>query len=228
MNPDYQTKRKAFSGLISLIVILGLLLFIPAGTLRFWQAWIYLFIFGGSSFLITLFLMKKDMELLKRRLRAGAVAEKEVTQKTIQTFAQLCFICVLLVPGFDHRFKWSDVPVYLVIAGEIFTALGFLIVFFVFRENSFTSATIEIAGDQTVVSTGPYAYVRHPMYSGALLMLLFTPFALGSFWDLLPVAFMFIVIIWRLLNEEKFLSKNLPGYTDFCLKTRFRLVPMIW
>ncbi|HET7000092.1 MAG TPA: hypothetical protein VFI33_02230, partial [Puia sp.] len=161
MNPDNQTKRKAFSGLIWLIVILGLLLFIPAGTLKFWQAWVYLFIFGSSSFLITLFLMKRDMELLKRRLRAGAVAEKERSQKTIQNFAQLAFIGVLLVPGFDHRFKWSDVPVYLVIAGEIFTIVGFFIVYLVFRENSFTSATIEIAEDQKVISTGPYSIVRH-------------------------------------------------------------------
>jgi protein-S-isoprenylcysteine O-methyltransferase Ste14 len=204
------------------------LLFVSAGTLKFWQAWVYLFIFVGSSFLITIFLMKRDMELLKRRLRGGAVAEKERNQKIIQTFARFIFIGVLLLPGIDHRFNWSDVPIYLVIAGDIFVVLGFLIVFCVFRENSFTSAIIEIAENQTVISTGPYAVVRHPMYSGALLMLLFTPIALGSFWDLLFVVFIFMVIIWRLLDEEKFLSRNLPGYTAYCQKTRFRLVPMIW
>jgi protein-S-isoprenylcysteine O-methyltransferase Ste14 len=228
MDTNDQTKRKALFGLFWLMVILGLLLFVSAGTLKFWQAWVYLFIFGGSSFLITIFLMKRDMELLKRRLRGGAVAEKERNQKIIQTFARFIFIGVLLLSGFDHRFNWSDVPIYLVIVGEIFVVLGFLIVFCVFRENSFTSANIEIAENQTVISTGPYSVVRHPMYSGALLMLLFTPIALGSFWDLLLVVFIFMVIIWRLLDEEKFLSKNLPGYKAYCQKTQFRLVPMIW
>ena len=225
---DQTSKKKAIAGLGWLTVILGLLLFAPAGTLDFWQAWVYLFIFSGSSLAITLFLMKRDMELLKRRLKGGAAAEKEGSQKIIQTFARFIFIAVLLVPGFDHRFNWSRVPVFLVIAGEIFVALGFFIVFLVFRENSYTSAIIEIAENQKVVSTGPYAVVRHPMYSGALLMLLSTPLALGSFWDFPFVILIFIVIVWRLLDEEKFLSKNLSGYTAYCKKTRFRLIPMIW
>jgi protein-S-isoprenylcysteine O-methyltransferase Ste14 len=225
---DQKNKRKALSGLIWLIVILGILLFVSAWTLDFWQAWIYLLIFGGSSSAITLFLMSRDMELLKRRLKAGASAEKERNQKIIQTFARFIFIGILLIPGFDHRFNWSAVPVYMVIAGEVFVALGFFIVFLVFKENSYTSATIEIGENQTVISTGPYAIVRHPMYSGALLMLTFTPLALGSLWDLLFVILIFIVIIWRLLDEEKFLSKNLPGYTAYCQKTRYRLIPAIW
>ncbi len=225
---DRTSKRKALFGLIWLIVISGLSFFIPAGTLDFWQAWVYLFLFGGSSLLITLFLMRRDMELLKRRLKAGAAAEKERSQKIIQTLASFIFIGFLVTPGFDHRFKWSDVPVCLVITGEIFVVLGFFIVFRVYRENTYTSAVIEIAENQTVISTGPYAVVRHPMYSGALLMLLFTPLALGSFWDFLFVILIYIVIIWRLLNEEKFLIKNLPGYSAYCEKTRFRLVPEIW
>jgi protein-S-isoprenylcysteine O-methyltransferase Ste14 len=225
---DQTSKKKAFAGLGWLTLILGLCLFIPAGTLDFWQAWVYLFIFSGSSLAITLFLMKRDMELLKRRLKGGAAGEKERSQKIIQTFAQFIFIGVLLIPGFDHRFNWSHVPAFLVITGEIFVALGFFIVFLVFRENSYTSAVIEIAKNQKVISTGPYAVVRHPMYSGALLMLLFTPLALGSFWDLPFVVLIFILIIWRLLDEEKFLSKNLSGYLAYCQKTRFRLIPMIW
>ncbi len=225
---DQTSKKKALAGLGWLTVILGLSLFLPAGTPDFWQAWVYLFIFSGSSLAITLFLMKRDMELLKRRLRAGAVAEKERSQKIIQTFARFIFIGVLLVPGFDHRFNWSHVPVFLVVTGEIFVAVGFYIVFLVFRENSYTSATIEIAENQKVISTGLYAVVRHPMYSGALLMLLFTPLALGSFWDLPFVILIFIVIVWRLLDEEKFLAKNLSGYSAYCQKTRFRLIPMVW
>jgi protein-S-isoprenylcysteine O-methyltransferase Ste14 len=225
---DQSIKKKALAGLGSLTVILGMSLFIPAGTLDYWQAWVYLFIFSGSSLAITLFLMQRDMELLKRRLTGGAAAEKERSQKIIQKFARFIFIGVLLIPGFDHRFNWSQVSVFLVLTGEIFVALGFFIVFLVFRENSYTSAIIEIAENQQVISTGPYAVVRHPMYSGALLLLLFTPPALGSFWGLPFVILIFIVIIWRLLEEEKFLSKNLSGYPAYCQKTRFRLIPMIW
>lgn len=221
-------KRKALFGLLWLSIILWLFLFIPAGTLDFWQAWIYLFLFCGSSLLITLFLMKRDMELLKRRLNAGAAAEKEKSQKIIQLLASFSFIGILLTPGFDHRFNWSDVPYYLVITGEIFVVLGFYIVFLVFKENSYTSATIEIAENQKVISTGPYSVVRHPMYSGALLMLVFTPLALGSYWGYAFVILIFMVIVWRLLDEEKFLTRNLPGYATYCIKTPFRLIPAIW
>src|ERR1700730_1388690 len=166
-NENLINKRKAFFGLLMLTVILGLALFIPAGTLDYWQAWVYIFLFGGSSLLITLFLMKKDMELLKRRLKAGAREEKERSQKIIQAFAQLAFLSLMLFPAFDHRYSWTNVPVWLVVTGEIFVVLGFYIVFLVFRENSYTSALIEIAEGQKVISTGPYAVVRHPMYSGA-------------------------------------------------------------
>ncbi len=225
---DQKVKKKAYFGFVWLIIIMALLFFIPAGTFNYWQAWVYLIIFGTSSLLITLFLMKKDMELLKRRINAGAAAENERSQKIIQAFAQMIFIGIMIIPGFDHRFAWSDVPVNLVIAGDVFVILGFFIVFLVFKENSFTSAIIEIAEDQKVISTGPYKFVRHPMYSGALLLLIFTPLALGSFWSFPFVILMIIIIIYRLLDEEKFLSKNLPGYEAYCQKTRFRLVPRVW
>jgi protein-S-isoprenylcysteine O-methyltransferase Ste14 len=225
---DQTIKWKAYFGLFWLIVIMGLLFFLPAGTFKFWQAWIYLIIFGTSSLLITLFLMKKDVELLKRRIKAGSAAENERSQKIIQAFAQLIFIGIMIIPGFDHRYAWSDVPVYLVITGDVFAALGFFIVFLVFKENSFTSAIIEIAENQKVISTGPYKFVRHPMYSGALLLLVFTPLALGSFWSFPFVIFMIMIIIYRLLDEEKFLSKNLAGYEAYCQKTRYRLIPGIW
>ena len=225
---DRSINRRAYFGLFCLLVIMGVLFFLPAGTFNFWQAWVYLIIFGTSSLLITLFLMKKDVELLKRRLNAGAAAENEKTQKIIQAFAQLIFTGIMIVPGFDHRYAWSDVPIYLVIAGDAFVAFGFFIVFLVFKENSFTSAIIEIAENQKVISTGPYKFVRHPMYSGALLLLVFTPLALASFWAFPFVVLMIIIIIYRLLDEEKFLSKNLDGYESYCRKTHFRLIPRIW
>jgi protein-S-isoprenylcysteine O-methyltransferase Ste14 len=221
-------KRRALSGLVSLLVILGLLLFLPAWSLHFWEAWIFWLIFSVSVTIITIYFLKKDPKLVERRLKAGPSAEKEKAQKIIQAFASLFFIMVVMAPGFDHRFQWSYVPPYLVIIGDVFVMLGFLIVFLVFKENSYTSSIIEADKDQTVISTGPYRIVRHPMYAGALLMLLFTPIALGSFWALFSVLPMFAVIVWRLLEEEKFLAKNLPGYKDYCLKTRYRLAPFVW
>ena len=161
-------------------------------------------------------------------MNAGPGAEKEKSQKRIQVFASLVFIGVMILPSLDHRFSWSDVPLSVVIAGDVFVALGFLLIFIVFRENTFSAATIEVAPDQKVISTGPYAIVRHPMYSGALVMLLGTPLALGSWWGLLMFIPMSFIIVWRLLDEEKFLSKNLSGYKEYCKKVQYRLVPFIW
>lgn len=184
--------------------------------------------FVTSSALITIYLWKKDPKLLERRVNAGPSAEKETKQKRIQVFASLAFIALMIVPSLDHRFSWSNVPVLVVIGGDILAALGFFIVFLVFKENTFTAATIEIAPDQTVISTGPYAVVRHPMYAGALIMLFGTPLALGSWWALLLFILMTFVIIWRLLDEERFLAKSLPGYNEYCKKVPYRLIPSIW
>ena len=215
-------------GLAFLAIVMGLLLFLPAGTVRYWQAWGYLCIFLGASLLITIYLVKKDPALLERRLKAGPTAEKEKQQKIIMFFASAGFIALLVVSAFDHRFMWSSLPVYVAIAGDLSTALGFYIVFLVYKENPFTSATIEVVADQEVISTGPYAVVRHPMYAGSLPLLLGTPLGLGSYWGLLPLAATMPFLMWRLLDEERFLSKNLPGYTEYCTKVRWRLIPGVF
>src|SRR5262249_50789339 len=150
------------------------------------------------------------------------------TQKMIMLFASLGFIALLVVPALDYRFGWSAVPPYTVIAGDIVVAVGFYIIFLVYKENTFTSATIEIAQGQTVISTGPYALVRHPMYAGALLYCLGTPLALGSYWGFLSLAAMAPFLIWRLFAEERFLTKNLPGYTAYYRQVRWRLIPGIF
>jgi protein-S-isoprenylcysteine O-methyltransferase Ste14 len=161
-------------------------------------------------------------------VNAGSGAEKEKSQKLIQRYASLAFIGMLVLPSVDHRFSWSVVPLPVVIAGDILVALGFLVVFLVFKENTFTAATIEVAPNQKVVSTGPYAIVRHPMYSGALVMLFGTPLALGSWWGLLMLFPMTFSIAFRVVNEESFLSKNLSGYKHYCQMVRYRLAPFIW
>jgi protein-S-isoprenylcysteine O-methyltransferase Ste14 len=135
---------------------------------------------------------------------------------------------IFVLSAIDHRFSWSVVPLFLVVAGDVLVALGLLIVFWVFKENSFASATIEVGMEQTLVSTGPYALVRHPMYFGAFIMLTGVPLALGSWWGLLTVIPIMVIIVWRLLNEEIFLEKELPGYSAYRKKVRYRLLPLIW
>jgi protein-S-isoprenylcysteine O-methyltransferase Ste14 len=220
--------RRAWTGLSKTIIGLPILIFLPAGTVAYWQGWACVAVFSVSAIWVTLYLMKTDPALLERRMSAGVQAEKERTQKIVQIFASIAFIAMFVVPALDHRFGWSHVPVYVEGCGDLLTALGFLMVFFVFRVNTYTSGIIEIADGQGVITTGSYARVRHPMYSGALVMLMGIPLALGSWWGGLALAAMAIVIILRLLNEEKFLSKSLPGYAEYLEKVRYRLVPGIW
>ena len=219
---------KAIAGLIYLVVVLGLFVFVPAGTLRFTEGWIVLALFGGSSLAITLHLAKNDPALLERRTKAGPAAEKQTKQKVIQGFASLAFLATLVVPALDHRFHGSRAPLSAVAIGDALVVLGFAVVFLVFRENTFTSALIEVAADQRVIDTGPYAYVRHPMYAGALVLVAGLPLGLGSWIGLTTVVPLAAVLVWRLLDEERFLSSRLAGYAAYCAKTPYRLVPRVW
>lgn len=207
---------------------LAALIFVPAGTLNYWQGWTYLAVFVGYAALITLYLALYDPKLLERRMRAGPTAERETTQRVAMVFAITGFVGLVVVSALDHRFGWSSVPPAICIIGDALVALGFLLVFFVLRQNSYAAATIQIAEDQTVISTGFYAIVRHPMYAGALPMLVGTPLALGSWWGLLALIIFMPALIWRLLDEERFLQKNLPGYTDYSQKVRWRMIPGIF
>jgi protein-S-isoprenylcysteine O-methyltransferase Ste14 len=221
-------KGRAWLALAVLAVVMALLLFVPAGTVRYWQAWVYLSIFFGAAAFTTMFLMQKDPALLERRMSGGPTAEKRPTQRFIMLCTSVGFIALLVVPALDYRLAWSRVPLSGVVVGDALVAVGFYLIFLVYKENTFTSATIEVAPDQTVISTGPYAIVRHPMYASALLYLLGTPFALGSYWGLAPLVGMLPFLIWRLFDEERFLALNLPGYTDYQKKVCHRLVPRIW
>ncbi|HKC42599.1 MAG TPA: isoprenylcysteine carboxylmethyltransferase family protein [Burkholderiales bacterium] len=221
-------RTRAWVGLAVLVVIMGLLLFVPAGTLGYWQAWVYLATFAVVSVLTTLYLMRSDPELLERRLRGGPTAEKRPAQKLIMLATSIGFIALLVVPAVDHRFGWSAVPLGVVVLGDLLVVAGFYFIYLVYRENTFTSATIEVVAGQRVISTGPYAIVRHPMYASAALYLLGTPLALGSYWGLVALAAMVPFLIWRLVDEERFLAKNLRGYTEYQERVRHRLVPFVW
>ena len=219
---------QTIAGFITLMLILGICMFLPAGSLNFWQAWIYLGVWAACVIPITLYLFRHDLKLLTSRLSVGPTAETDMSQKIIQSLASLFFIGLFIVPGLDYRFYWSNVPIAIVILSDVVVALGFYIVFLVFRENTYTSAVIEVAEEQKVISSGPYRLVRHPMYAGALLLLLFTPTALGS-WVAIPFIIpMILVISARLLSEEKFLTQNLKGYSEYCTQVRYHLLPYVW
>jgi len=222
------TLRPALKNLLLFVIAFAAVLFVAAGTVRFVEGWIYLMLLGSLSAAITIYLAVYDQALLQRRLKAGPGAEQETSQKIIQISASVLLFATLVVAGLDHRFHWSDVPSIAVVIADVVFLLSFGLIFIVFRTNTFSSGVIEIAEGQHVVSTGPYAIVRHPMYTGGILFLLATPPALGSWWALIPTVLMCIAIIVRLLDEERFLAKNLSGYADYCQGLRWRLVPGVW
>jgi protein-S-isoprenylcysteine O-methyltransferase Ste14 len=220
--------RKAMIGLVRMVLLLPALVFLPAWTVHYWQGWACLFSFLVPATAISLYVATHDPALLERRLKAGASAEKEPGQKVVQTIAGVVFISEFVVPAIDSRLRWSSVPGYAEVCGDALMLIGFYIVYRVFKVNSFTSGIIEVAAGQKVVSTGPYASVRHPMYTGALIMLFGIPLALGSWWGLLINIAMTAAIVWRLLDEERFLIANLGGYQEYQRTVRYGLMPYVW
>jgi protein-S-isoprenylcysteine O-methyltransferase Ste14 len=219
--------KKGVAGLAFLFLVMAALLFVPAGTLDYWQAWLFLATYFAASLAITVYLVNYDPELLARRMRGGPFAEKEPAQKIIMSLTSLGFIALIVLPAVDHRLGWSQMPPIGIVAGNVLMLLGWIGIFLVFRENSFAASTIEAASDQSVISSGPYAVIRHPMYAAALLMLIGIPIALGSWWGVLVVVAIVPAIVWRLLDEENFLVRHLPDYVAYQGRVRFRLLPFV-
>jgi len=220
---------KAWVSLLALAVFMALLVFVPAGDVfGYPEAWIYLAIFVGASAWTTIDLIRRDPGLLERRMRGGPSAESRPLQRLIMLFASSAFLALLVVPGLDHRFGWSSMSTPTVVLGDVLVAVGFYGVLCVYRANSYTSATIGVASGQTLVSTGPYGVVRHPMYATALLYVLGTPLALRSWWGLVPVGVMLVALIWRLTDEEHMLARELAGYVGYQARVRYRLIPHVW
>jgi protein-S-isoprenylcysteine O-methyltransferase Ste14 len=210
------------------VVVLGLLLFLPAGTLNYWQAWVVIAIFVLGSNLIGIYLSVHDPELLERRKQAGPQAETRLVQKIIVLILTAALVGMLVLCALDHRFGWSAIPASASLVGQVLTAIGLYITFLVVKENSFSASTIRVFKDQKVISTGLYALVRHPMYTGTLLLTLASPVALGSWWGFLSVLLVIPVLVWRIFDEEKLLKAELPGYADYASRVRYRLVPFGW
>ena len=212
--------------LLAAIVLLGLMFCLPAGTIQYWQAWAYIAILIVPASVVMVHLLRKDPELLARRMKTK---EKEREQKKIVRLSYVFFFLAFLIPGFDRRYGWSDVPLVIVVVADIVVLLGYLIFVLVLRENRYASRVIEVAEGQKVVSTGPYAVVRHPMYLANLLIYVFSPLALGSFWAT-PVLTLgtILMLVHRIRNEEEVLAEKLDGYREFVQRTRFRLIPGVW
>ncbi len=209
---------------LSLVVLMAVF-FIPAGTFAYWHAWLYLAVLFIPLCFVVVYLLKNEPDLLERRMRSR---EPEKEQQAIIKFSFVTFTLAYILPGFDFRFGWSHVPVWLVILSAALVLDGYIFVVFVFRENRYASRVVEVEKEQLVISTGPYAIVRHPMYLGVAVMYLFSPLALGSYWALIPAAFTIPVLVFRLLNEEKVLERDLKGYVEYESKVKYHLFPGIW
>jgi protein-S-isoprenylcysteine O-methyltransferase Ste14 len=220
--------RQAWPRQIAFVIVMALLLFVPAGTLALWRAWLFLAVFIACTLAIGIYFVRHDPALVARRMQAGPAAEQEPAQRMAMTLVSAGFLLMLLLPGFDRRWHWSEVPAWLSILADVGIVASFVVFFCVMRENSFAAATVRVESGQTVVSTGLYGLVRHPMYMGTLPLMLAIPLALGSWWTLLLVIPLVAALVWRLLDEERVLRRDLPGYAEYCRHVRYRLVPGIW
>jgi protein-S-isoprenylcysteine O-methyltransferase Ste14 len=215
------------SGLFGL-AFFAALLFWPAGTLDYWQAWVFIAVFLVSTLVPSVYLAVKDPAALQRRMKAGPTAETRAVQKLVITGTMLAVVAVLVLSALDHRFGWSQVPTPVVVIGNVLVAVGLVLAQFVVIQNSYAAATITVETDQKVVSTGLYGVVRHPMYVGTLIMLVGTPLALDSYWGLLAIVLALPVLAARIEDEEKLLREELDGYDEYTQKVHYRLVPGVW
>ncbi len=211
--------------IIMIIPMLMLFFFLPAGTWNYWQAWVYMGVLITPMFFAMIYLIKNNPELLERRMRLN---EKRSEQRLIVKVSLVFLLLAFILPGFDRRFGWSDVPMGLVIASDICILIGYLIIFRVMQINTFASRVLEVVSEQKVIDTDLYSIVRHPMYVGAILLYVASPLALGSYWAVLPAIVIIPIIVARIKDEEAALDKDLAGYLEYKQRTKCRLIPFIW
>lgn len=208
---------------VVLIVVLWIILFLPAGTTRFWEAWIFWSGFSIITLFIAVYFTKKNPEFLSRRTKV----KEEKANKKASLFLKIYYIGFIL-PGIDFRFHWSNESVWIVIVSNIIVFFAYIFIFYVFKENSYASTVIQVENEQLVISSGPYSIVRHPMYLGMITMSVFIPLALGSYFSVIPMLLIIPITILRIKKEEEVLLRELNGYKDYCLKTHYHLIPFVW
>jgi protein-S-isoprenylcysteine O-methyltransferase Ste14 len=214
-------------GLVELVVF-GSMLFFPAGTFDYWQAWVFLVVVVLAAWIPTIYLQRKNPVVLERRMRGGPAAETRMAQKVVIAGLYLSVAAMVVVSVLDHRFGWSPVPPAICLVGDVLVAVGLGVVVLVITQNSYAAATVQVEAGQKVVSTGLYGLVRHPMYTGNVIMMVGIPLALGSCWGLVFVVPALIVLASRIRDEEKMLQEELTGYREYTQKVRYRLVPCMW
>lgn len=210
------------------VAFFAVALFLPAGTFCYWQAWLFIAVFTGATLVPSLYLAYRDPATLERRMRAGPVAEKRPVQRAAVSAIVVAVVALLVLSALDHRFGWSQVPLGLVVAGNVLVAAGLIIAQWVVFQNRYAAATITVEAGQQLVSTGLYGLVRHPMYSGAVVMLIGTPPALDSYWGMVMLIPGVLTLAMRIVDEEKMLSAELTGYREYTNRVPYRLVPHIW
>ena len=225
MNPLY--RQALVQGVLGL-VFFAALVFLSAGTWHYWQGWAFLAVFAASTTAFTIYLATYDKPLLARRMKAGPWHEQERSQRIIVSLVLVAFFAFIVLPILDYRYGLSRVPAWVSVAGNAIIVLSFLAIFWVIRTNSWAASNVRVEAGQKVVDTGPYAYVRHPMYAGAIWLFVGMPLALGSWWTVGLVIPFVPVLLWRLLDEERLLARDLPGYTEYMRRVRYRLVPRVW
>jgi len=201
--------------------------FVAAGTVHFWQGWLFCLSLWFPTIAIGVYLIKRDPALLERRVRFGPRAESRPIQ-IIVTITFVMFVALTILPALDHRFGWSRIPTLIVVIANCVIIATFGLFILVLRENTFAASTITIEAEQRVIFTGPYGHARHPMYAGALILIFAMPIALGSLWGLLLSMIAIPVVIARIIDEERALSAELPGYDDYRRVVRYRLIPLLW
>ncbi|MCW2653414.1 MAG: hypothetical protein QOE41_2275 [Mycobacterium sp.] len=224
MRTGLQATQRSLLGLVAF----GLLLFLPAGTFAYWQAWVFIAVFTILTTVASVYLLLNDPAALRRRMHAGPVAETRMVQKIVITGALLTLPAVMVFSALDHRFGWSPVPATVSVIGDVLVAVGLGIAVFVVIQNSYAAANITVESGQKVVSTGLYAIVRHPMYVGTLVMMVGLPLALGSWWGLVILVPCLIGLAFRILDEEKMLEQELDGYREYTRSVHHRLLPYVW
>jgi len=210
------------------LAVFGLILFLPAGTLNYWQGWVFLGVFTAASTGPAIYMARTNPAVLQRRMHSGPTAESRTIQKIVNIGFYLTLFAMTVFSVFDHRMGWSAVPTWVCLLGDALLATGLGIAILVVIQNRYAAATVTVESGQTVVSGGVYKFVRHPMYVGSLIMMLAIPLALGSYWGLLFVIPGVLVLVVRILDEEKVLTHGLAGYADYTQRVRYRLAPHVW
>jgi protein-S-isoprenylcysteine O-methyltransferase Ste14 len=210
------------------VVFFAVPLFWPAGTFDYWQAWVFIAVFGVVSFGPSVYWALRRPEVLRRRMHSGPTAETRPAQKVATVGIIVMVLAVLVVSALDHRFGWSQVATPVVVIGDVLVVAGLGLSMLVVEQNSYAAATITVEAEQPVVDTGLYGVVRHPMYVGALILMVGMPLALDSYWGLVAVVAAVAVLVLRIVDEEKMLRQDLAGYDEYTQKVHYRLVPGVW